>query len=107
MRVQPSLSSPLGYRQVTGLNTLKTLADGQAIDGVTTGIPTGAQYCIIQVESQVVRWTDDGSIPTATKGMRIAAGGELFCDVAQLSALKFLEEAASAKLNVAFYKPAR
>ena len=49
-----------------------------------------------------VRWRDDGVAPTATVGMVLPAGGELRYD-GNLSAIRFIESAASAQLNVAFY----
>jgi hypothetical protein len=108
MRVQPNLSKPLGYRQITALSTVKTLADGVNIAGGGPGIPVAAvgvpppTFALIQTESQTVRWTDNGETPTAGKGMRLAPGDTLYYD-GDLSALKVIEEAASAKLNVSFY----
>jgi hypothetical protein len=103
MRVQPNLSKPLGYRRITGLSTVKTLNDGTDETGQPAPMPTGASFCLIDCESQVVRWLDFAvSPPGPTKGKRIAAGGELLYD-GDLSAIRFAEEAASAALNVTFY----
>lgn len=81
----------LGYEQNTTLNTAKALT-----------VPGGAQRALIQATGQNVRWRDDGTDPTATVGMQLAAGDSLFY-TADLSALKVIEEAASAKLNVTYY----
>lgn len=86
----PNLT-PKGYFQIVGLNAVQTLA-----------VPAGATSAVIQAEAQAVRWRDDGTAPSATVGMTIAAGGELLYD-GNLAALKFIEVAASAKLNVSFY----
>jgi hypothetical protein len=85
-------ATPCGYEQITALSAAAALT-----------VPTGACYCIIQAQDQAVRWRDDGTDPTATVGMRITTTEELFYD-GDLSTIKFFEEAASAKLNVVYYK---
>lgn len=81
---------PKGYQQITSLGTAVGLT-----------VPEGAYRAKIQAESQAVRWRDDGTNPTTTVGMRIASGGELIYE-GDLLAIKFIEEAASAKLNVSY-----
>jgi hypothetical protein len=49
-----------------------------------------------------VRWRDDGTDPTTTVGMNLAAGASLDYE-GQLAAIKFIEVTASAKLNVAYF----
>lgn len=95
MRVQAGFGKPLGFQQITGLNTVKALT-----------VPAGASWALIDAESQVVRWRDDGTDPTATVGKRLASGGEMLYD-GDLAAIRFIEETASAKLNVTFYRHAR
>lgn len=84
-------SDELGYVQLTSLATAAGLT-----------VPVGATYAIIQAEAQAVRWRDDGTDPTTTVGMTIAAGAELRYD-GNLRGIRFIEAAASAKLNVSFY----
>lgn len=82
---------PLGYQQITVLS---------AAVGLT--VPAGARFATIVAEAQAVRWRDDGTNPTASVGMSLAAGTILeYCG--DLSAIKFIEQTASAKLNVAYY----
>jgi hypothetical protein len=57
---------------------------------------------LIQAQDQNVRWKDDGDNPTSTTGIQLAAG-DWFWYNGDLTAIKFIEEAASAKLNLAFY----
>jgi hypothetical protein len=83
--------SSLGYQQITSLSAATTLT-----------IPAGTDYAIIQPETQAVRWRDDGTDPTASVGMQLPLGGELTYD-AQLTRIKFIETAASAKLNISYY----
>lgn len=92
----------LGYKQLTGLSSVKTLAD------VTDGIPSGSTWVLLQAETQNIRWTDDGSTtPTSTVGMILltTTGPYLYSIGSKLTNLKFIEAAASAKLNITFYGP--
>jgi hypothetical protein len=91
----------LGYDQVSPLSAAVGLAAGSAILG---HIPTDARYALIQAESQDVRWTDDGSPPTTSLGHVLAAGQSFLYDLGPLGKLKFIETAASAKLNVTYYR---
>ena len=83
--------TPKGYEQITGLSSVKTLT-----------VPADAQFALIQVESKDVRWRDDGTDPTASVGMLLLANQDIWY-ANDLSKLKFIETAASAKLNVAYY----
>lgn len=86
-----AIRKALGYQQITSLAAAAALT-----------VPDGAQRARIQPTAQAVRWRDDGTNPTSTVGMQIAAGTETTYD-GDLSALRFIEEAASAVLNVAYY----
>lgn len=82
----------LGYSQITSLSSAVGLGT----------IPAGATRALITVEGQPVRWRDDGTNPTTSVGMPLAAGDIIDYD-GNLSALKFIETASGAKLNVYFY----
>lgn len=84
---------PAGYTQLTSL--------GSAV-GVGT-IPTGTVLALIQAETQDVRWRDDGTNPTSTVGM-IFKVNEVYVYTGNLSALKLIQAAATAKLNISYYK---
>lgn len=83
---------PLGYQQITTLSAAATLT-----------VPVGATIAIIEVETQAVRWRDDGTAPTSTVGTPIAVAGTLEYS-GTLSAIQFIEQTASAKLNVSYYR---
>lgn len=83
---------PLGYQQITALSAATALT-----------VPTGSRLAIIQAETQGVRWRDDGTNPSATVGMVLAAGYDLVY-TGDLTAIRFFEVIASAKLNVSYYK---
>ena len=85
-------SSCLGYEQITGLSAVKSLT-----------VPAGATLALIQAETQIVRWRDDGTNPAAGVGMTLAAGAVPLVYDGNLSAIRFIEATASAKLNVSYY----
>lgn len=81
----------LGYQQITSLSSATALT-----------VPTGATRALIVAETQAVRWRDDGTDPTASVGMPVATSTYLSYD-GDLSRIKFIEQTASAKLNVTYY----
>lgn len=82
---------PMGYQQITGLSTVKGLNP-----------PQHARVALIQGLSQNVRWRDDGTVPSATVGMQLLATRD-FLYTGDLVQIKFIEEAASAEINVSYY----
>lgn len=82
---------PRGYEQVTGLSSAKGLTP-----------PAGATKATIQAETNGVRWRDDGTSPTTSVGMSLAAGATMDYS-GDLGAIRFIETTASAKLNVSYY----
>jgi len=87
---------PMGYQQITALSASTALT-----------VPAGAKYALIQAEVQEVRYRDDGTAPTGTVGMWLAPStADAYIALwytGKLSALRFIESAASAKLNVSYY----
>ena len=81
----------LGYQQITSLSSAAGLT-----------VPQGATLALIVPETQNVRWRDDGTNPTASVGMPIFVGASLSYD-GDFNKIKFIEEAASAKLNISYY----
>lgn len=82
---------PTGFQQITDLSSAVGLT-----------VPAGSKFALIVPETQDVRWRDDGTDPTSSVGMIIAAKGTLEY-AGDLDAIKFIESAASAKLNVSYY----
>lgn len=81
----------LGYQQITSLSAATTLT-----------VPAGATLALIIAETQAVRWRDDGTAPTSTVGMPLATGSALSYD-GDLKAVQFIEQTASATLNISYY----
>ena len=84
----------LGYQQITSLSGATKLT-----------VPAGTSLAVITPETQAVRYRDDGTDPTSTVGMPLGIGSYLFYDGAALAALSFIEQVASAKLDILYYGP--
>lgn len=67
---------------------------------VTLTTPSGSTHVLISVENDAVRYTEDGSTPTATDGILLPDGfiGELPCP----TNLKFIRVTTDATLNASF-----
>ena len=86
-----STTTVLGYQQITSLSASTALT-----------VPVGATMALIVAETQAVRWRDDGTAPTASVGMPLATGASLSYD-GDLKAIRFIQQTASAVLNVSYY----
>lgn len=82
----------LGYEQITSLSSATGLT-----------VPAGASLALVTPASKSVRWRDDGTNPSSTVGYPLNVGDELQYDAANLGAIKFIETAASATLDVVYY----
>ena len=91
-QVSEQVKTPLGHSQVTSLSSAAGVGS----------IPGGATHALIEAETQSVRWRDDGTNPTTSVGHVLPAGSSIWY-AGSLSAIKFIEVAASAKLNISFY----
>lgn len=77
-----------------------------SLNGTITGalvIPAGAIAATISVETQNVRYRDDGTAPTSAVGILIASG-TVFDYAGPLSSLKFNKVTTGAVLNISYYK---
>ncbi len=94
-----AVTTCFGYQQITGLNTVKSLT----VPNLTPdGLNAKPVFALIIAESTGVRWRDDGTAPTSTVGMPLAVGVPLQYD-GDLSKIQFIEQSASAKLNISYY----
>lgn len=88
-----------GYQQITDLSASTALTvperdlNGQLVE------PT---MVLIVAETQGVRWRDDGTAPTATIGMPLAVGVPFNYD-GPIQNLRFIQQTASAVLNISYY----
>ncbi len=82
---------PKGYQQITSLASSQTLT-----------VPSGAVIALIRANTQAVRWRDDGTPPTASIGVPLPAGETLQYE-GDLAAIRFIEQTASAALDISYY----
>lgn len=93
MSLELGRGKPLGYQQLTVSSTAVALT-----------VPTNAEAALVDVESNDVRWRDDGTNPTASVGKYLSSGTHYtFIGAEELAALKFIRVSADAKLNITYY----
>ncbi len=92
---------PLGYCQLSPSAVTKLSAC--SINNIV-GIPAGANLAVIRVETQTVRWRDDGVAPSSGSGQPILVADPPFVYEGTLSAIQFIQASSSATLDVTFYK---
>lgn len=83
--------TPRGYVQVSVSSTAV---------GITP--PANATWCAFRIETNAVRWRDDGTAPTATVGFPESVG-DTFVYSGSLSAIKFIRQSADAALDGTCY----
>lgn len=103
MTTEGVINKPIGYARYTSLAAAKTLDDTPAVGSKISALVNGPVKAFIQCETQDVKWTDDGTTPTATTGMKLPKDTILQYE-GDLDKLKFIEMAASASLNVSYYR---
>jgi len=94
-----AITACMGYQQLTSLSASSALTVPTQDKQGNLKQPT---FALITAETQGVRWRDDGVAPTASVGMPLAAGVTLQYD-GDLTGIRFIEQTASAKLNVSYY----
>jgi hypothetical protein len=94
-----AVTTCLGYQQITDLSSAVGLTVPLLAPDGSNQKPT---FALIICETQGVRWRDDGTSPTASVGMPLAAGVPLQYD-GDLNKIKFIQQTASAKLNISYY----
>ena len=88
-----------GFQQITSLGSSTALTIPTKDAQGNTCKPNAV---LLQPETQNVRWRDDGTAPTASVGMPLATGTSLSYD-GDLKAIRFIQQTASAVLNVSYY----
>ena len=88
---------PLGYCQLSGFSAATLLSS------CTNGIPAKAACVLIVVETNSVRWRDDGTAPTASAGMLLATG-VYWGYYGKMSALNFIPSTSTATVDASFYQ---
>ncbi len=94
-----SVTTCLGYQQITSLSAAAALTV-PARD--PTGLNQKPTLALIVAETVGVRWRDDGVAPTASVGMPLAVGVPFAYD-GDLTKIQFIQQSASATLNISYY----
>jgi hypothetical protein len=94
-----AVTTCFGYQQITDLTASTALT-------VPIKSPEGLNakpvLALIVAEGAPVRWRDDGIAPSATVGMPIAVGVPFQYD-GDLTKIRFIQQSASAILNISYY----
>ena len=89
----------IGYQQITDLSA----AVGLTVPLLDkTGLNQKPTFALITPLTGNVRWRDDGTSPTASVGMPLAAGVTLQYD-GNLKLIKFINNGGTAELNISYY----
>ena len=86
----------IAYEQVAISNVVKTVAE--------LSPPANATHCEVQAETDAIRYTMDGSVPTASSGMLllIVHPPKSFL-IEDLKLIKFIKETNDASLNIHYF----
>lgn len=86
---------PLGYQQISSPSVATNLTP-----------PAGATTAVITVETQAVRYRDDGVAPTSSIGQPLAVTGASppLVYSGNLSAIQFIQQVAGAVIDVSYYR---
>lgn len=94
-----NITNCLGYQQITSLSS----ATGLTVPTRdANGLSVKPVMAIITPLTAAVRWRDDGTDPTASVGMPLAAGVTLQYD-GDLGRIKFIQNGGTAELNISYY----
>ena len=95
------VSKSFGYQQIVGL----AASTGLTVPTVQVNAQTGQRpvIALLQAETQAIRWRDDSTAPTATVGMILNVGDAPYPYDGDLNAIRFIQVAATATLNVSYY----
>lgn len=94
-----TLTSRLGYQQITSLSSATSLTV-PSVD--KQGLACKPAIAVIIAETAGVRWIDDDSTLSSTRGMPLAVGVTFIYD-GDLTKIQFIQQSAGAILNVSYY----
>lgn len=87
---------PLGYCQLS-------ITVATALTSCGGGVPAGATLALITIETNAVRWRDDGVAPTASVGWPLGIAVP-WGYTAALTAIQFIPQTGTSVVNVSFYQ---
>ena len=99
VRNSSNFISPLGYCQLT------SIASSTLVSSCFGGIPALSGWAVICIDTNAIRWRDDGVAPTAAVGMPVAAGQCMFYS-GTFATLRVIAQTGSPVVNINFYSGA-
>lgn len=104
LTVPGSVTSPAPYVYTAlGCGQIAAFSASTLLSSVSGGIPAGATLASLSVETNAVRYRDDGTAPTATVGTPLAAGLSAWPYSGNLAAIRFIPQTGNATIDVCFY----
>ena len=94
-----TITTRLGYQQITSLSSATNLTV-PSVD--KQGLACKPAMAVIIAETAGVRWLDDESTLSSTRGMPLAVGVTFIYD-GDLTKIQFIQQSAGAILNVSYY----
>lgn len=88
-----------------GFGQLTLSASPVLLSTIAGGIPNGARWATISVETANARFRDDGVAPTSAIGVLLVTGTLPFIYAGDLTALQLVANSGSPVVNVSFYGP--
>lgn len=96
----PYQTTSLGYRQLS-ISTVTTLVAALAAATPPYVLTGTERFALISVETNGIRWIDDGQVPTATYGQPVAAG-QAFEFTGNFGALQLVAQSGTATVDISF-----
>jgi len=95
-------ASPRGYAQlsVTTVQTLDALLAAASVPYTRDGTE---RWALVSVETNGIRWLDDGQTPTTSYGQPVAAASAEIL-ATDFSKVKLVSQSGTAVVNVSFYR---
>ena len=94
----------IAARKPKGFRTLAISSTAKLLSEATGGIPKGTSRAIISVATDAIRWRDDGTAPTATVGIYVAALASIeLPSIEAIKAFQAIRVTTDAALNIAYY----
>ena len=90
---------PAGYEAISAVSSASAAL---TIPAHTQG-DTEAQLALLVIETQAIRWRDDGTSPTAASGTPLAAGASMLYD-GDLRTIRIMSQAGTAVVHVNYYR---
>ncbi len=94
---------PLGYAQLTSIDSSTLISTATFGTATAAGIPAGTTLLLITPQTQAIRWRDDGTAPTASVGYPLAVGQELRYTAHGQANLRVISQIAGAAVNIVAY----